>query len=78
MPFLGIGKEQKYFLKLKTCSAKGVIAVVVRLCVMNLYLYGIGGVESPIEEGGSPISDRGRRVHMVLTNPLFACARFES
>lgn len=77
MPFFGIGKEQKHFLKFKTFGCKGIIAVVVRLCVMNLCLHDIGGDESPIE-GGSLISDSRRRVHMVLTNPLFTCARFES
>jgi len=45
---------------------------------MNLYLHGIGGDESSLGEGGSFISDPGRRVHMVSTNPLFACVRFES
>lgn len=51
---------------------------MVRLFVMNLYLHDIDGDQSPIEEGGSLISDPRKRVHMVLTNPLFACARFES
>jgi type I restriction enzyme M protein len=44
---------------------------VVRLCVMNLYLHGIGGEESPIETGDSLISDPGERFEIVMTNPPF-------
>jgi type I restriction enzyme M protein len=39
--------------------------------VMNLYLHGIGGEESPIRTGDSLISDPGDRYDMVLTNPPF-------
>jgi len=51
-----------------------------RLCVMNLYLHGIGanggtspsgGGESPIRVADSLAADPGLRFHMVLTNPPF-------
>jgi len=44
-----------------------------RLCVMNLYLRGIGvdGDRSPIHVGDSLAADPGARFDMVLTNPPF-------
>ncbi len=44
-----------------------------RLCVMNLYLHGIGanGADSPIHVDDSLASDPGDRFDMVLTNPPF-------
>ena len=44
-----------------------------RLCVMNLYLRGIGanGDRSPIHVGDSLAADPGERFDMVLTNPPF-------
>ena len=44
---------------------------VARLCVMNLYLHGIGGEESLIDVNDSLESDRGQRYDQVLTNPPF-------
>lgn len=66
-----LDKEQKKFLKFNTFKGKDIVDAVVRLCVMNLYLHGIGGEESPIEVGDSLISDPGDRFDMVLTNPPF-------
>ena len=43
----------------------------VRLCVMNLYLHGIDGLESPIKSADSLTVDIGERYDMVLTNPPF-------
>jgi len=63
--------EQKKFLRYKTFSGKDIVDSVARLCVMNLYLHGIGRDESPIEVGDSLISDPGTRLDMVLTNPPF-------
>jgi type I restriction enzyme M protein len=62
---------QKEALKTKTFSGKDIVDNVVRLCVMNLYLHGIGGDASPIETGDALISDPGTRYDMVLTNPPF-------
>ena len=66
-----LDKEQKRFLKYGTFSGKDIVDGVARLCVMNLYLHGIGGDESPIEVGDSLSSDPGDRYNMVLTNPPF-------
>ena len=63
--------EQKRTLNLATLSGKDIVDGVVRLCVMNLYLHGIGGEESPIETGDALVSDPGKRYDMVLTNPPF-------
>lgn len=63
--------DQKKALRLNTFSGKDIVDGVVRLCVMNLYLHGIGGDESPIETGDSLVSDPGKRYEMVLTNPPF-------
>ena len=66
-----LDKEQKRFLRFNTLGGKDIVDSVARLCVMNLYLHGIGGEESPIEVGDSLISDPGTRYDMVLTNPPF-------
>ena len=63
--------DQKKALRLNTFSGKDIVDGVVRLCVMNLYLHGIGGDESPIETADSLVSDPGKRYEMVLTNPPF-------
>ncbi len=66
-----LDKDQKKFLKYNTFKGKDIVDSVVRLCVMNLYLHGIGGEESPIEVGDSLISDPGERFDIVMTNPPF-------
>jgi type I restriction enzyme M protein len=67
-----LDKEQKKFLKYETFKGTDIVDSVARLCVMNLYLHGIGGEESPIEGGvDSLASDPGERYDMVLTNPPF-------
>lgn len=66
-----LDKEQKKSLKFNTLDGKDIVDSVARLCVMNLFLHGIGGEESPIEVGDSLISDPGIRYDMVLTNPPF-------
>ena len=63
--------KQKKALNLNTFSGKDIVDNVVRLCVMNMFLHGIGGDESPIEVGDSLISDPGKRYDIVLTNPPF-------
>ena len=63
--------DQKKFLKFHTFKGKDIVDGVARLCVMNLFLHGIGGEESPIEVGDSLISDPGERFDIVLTNPPF-------
>jgi type I restriction enzyme M protein len=66
-----LDKEQKKFLKFNTFKGKDIVDGVARLCVMNLYLNGIGGDESTNEVGDSHISDPGERFDIVLTNPPF-------
>ena len=66
-----LDRGQKESLKFDTLRGKDIVDSVARLCVMNLYLHGIGGDESPIEVGDALISDPGERFDMVLTNPPF-------
>lgn len=66
-----LDKKQKLFVKLKALKGWDIVDSVARLCVMNLYLHGIGGDESPIVVGDALVSDPGDRFEMVLTNPPF-------
>jgi len=66
-----LDKDQKQFLKFKALGGKDIVDSVARLCVMNLYLHGIGGEESPIDVGDALVSDPGDRYDMLLTNPPF-------
>ena len=64
-------RDQKEFLRFKTFAGTDIVDNVVRLCVMNLYLHGIGGTESPVTTHDSLSRDAGDRYDMVLTNPPF-------
>lgn len=64
-------REQKEFLRFHTFAGTDIVDNVVRLCVMNLYLHGIGGTESPIATADSLSRDTGARHDIVLTNPPF-------
>ena len=66
-----LDKNQKRLLRFKTFKGWEIVDSTARLCVMNLYLHGIGGKESPIKVTDSLISDPGDRFDMVLTNPPF-------
>ena len=66
-----LDRNQKKHLKFYALRGKDIVDNVVRLCVMNLYLHGIGGDESPIDTGDALIADPGDRFDMVLTNPPF-------
>ena len=66
-----LDKEQKEFLRYNTFKGVDIVDNVVRLCVMNLYLHGIGGEISPIDCGDSLLTDPGDRFDFVLTNPPF-------
>jgi type I restriction enzyme M protein len=66
-----LDRDQQRFLRDGALHGTDIVDAVVRLCVMNLYLHGIGGEESPIKTGDSLISDPGDRYDMVLTNPPF-------
>lgn len=60
---------------LNTRALRGweIVDNTARLCVMNLYLHGIGvdGGDSPIHVADSLANDPGDRFDMVLTNPPF-------
>ncbi len=64
-------REQKAFLRFKTFAGTDIVDNVVRLCVMNLYLHGIGGTESPVTTDDSLRGATKDRYDMVLTNPPF-------
>ncbi len=64
-------KEQKKFLRFSTFKGYEIVDNAARLCVMNLYLHGIGGEESPIIVTDTLASDPGDRFDIVLTNPPF-------
>ena len=66
-----LDRDQKLFLKLNTFKGKDIVDNVARLCVMNLYLHGIGGDDSPIDVGDALVSDPGDRFDIILTNPPF-------
>ena len=66
-----LDREQKQFLRYDTFHGTDIVDSVVRLCVMNLHLHGVGGDNSPVETRDSLISDPRERFDMVLTNPPF-------
>ena len=63
--------EQKKSLRSKTFKGWEIVDNAARLCVMNLYLHGIGAEESPIIVADALASDPGDRFDVVLTNPPF-------
>ncbi len=66
-----LDKEQKRFLRYNTFKGWEIVPETARLCVMNLYLHGIGGDDSPVTLADSLVSDPGGRFDVVLTNPPF-------
>src|SRR5260370_8065972 len=65
-----LDKDEKKHLKLDALSGTELVAAVARLCVMNLYLHGIGGDESPIPDGiYSPAPPPRVNYQNVLTHP---------
>ena len=66
-----LDKDEKQFLKRDTFRGWDNVDATARLCVMNLFLHGIGEEFSPITVADSLISDPGDRFDLVLTNPPF-------
>ncbi len=66
-----LSEKQREFLIEKTFFGNDIVDSVVRLCVMNLYLHGISGDESPITVGDSLTSEPSQHYDIVLTNPPF-------
>jgi type I restriction enzyme M protein len=66
-----LDKDQKKFLKFDACRGWEIVDAAARLCVMNLFLHGIGGEKSPVTVGDSLLSKPSDDFDMVLTNPPF-------
>jgi type I restriction enzyme M protein len=68
-----LDKGQLDHLNKKALHGWEIVDNTARLCVMNLYLHGIGanGGSSPIHVDDSLAADPGIRFNMVLTNPPF-------
>jgi type I restriction enzyme M protein len=66
-----LDKGEKKQLKTRTLSGTELVAGVARLCVMNLFLHGIGGEQSPIQEKDSLAAAPSVNYDVVLTNPPF-------
>ena len=64
-------REQKQFLRDGALRGWEIVDATARLCVMNLYLHGVGGEDSPVRVGDSLAAPAGENFHMVLTNPPF-------
>jgi type I restriction enzyme M protein len=68
-----LDKTQKRTLRHKTLSGTELVASVARLCVMNLFLHGIGGEDSPIRDGIDALAQTPSTFYdVVLTNPHLA------
>ncbi len=66
-----LNKDEKHELKHRTFTGNEIVPLAARLCVMNLYLHGINGEESPISPDDSLKKNPGGMYDMVLTNPPF-------
>jgi type I restriction enzyme M protein len=68
-----LDRDQWYHLQHDALHGWEIVDNTARLCVMNLYLHGVGanGGASPIHVWDSLASDPGQRFEMVLTNPPF-------
>jgi type I restriction enzyme M protein len=69
-----LDRDQKRFLKYDALHGWEIVDNTARLCVMNLFLHGIGSDEegkSPIRVADSLRSHPGENFDMVLTNPPF-------
>lgn len=66
-----LNPDEKKFLKEETFHGWDIVSEVTRLCAMNMYLHGIGSVESQVQNTNSLISDSGYRFDVIMTNPPF-------
>lgn len=66
-----LNKDQKHDLKHNTFTGNEIVPLAARLCVMNLYLHGVNGEETPISPDDSLKRNPGAIYEMVLTNPPF-------
>ncbi len=66
-----LDRDQKLDLKHKTFSGNEIVPMAARLCVMNLYLHGVNGIDNQISSDDSLKKNPGSIYDMVLTNPPF-------
>lgn len=68
-----LGRDELQFLKSKTFAGWELVPETARVCVMNLFLHGIGEAtdEPPIRRDDSLLADSGLRFDYVLANPPF-------
>lgn len=66
-----LNKDQKFDLKHNVFTGNEIVPLAARLCVMNLYLHGVNGEETPISSDDSLKKNPGGIYDMVLTNPPF-------
>jgi type I restriction enzyme M protein len=67
-----LDRLQKKHLKLYAFSGNELVDSVARLCVMNLYLHGIGGDDCPIQGGVDSLAQKPSVTYdIVLSNPPF-------
>jgi type I restriction enzyme M protein len=68
-----LDQDQWRKLRLEALHGWEIVDNTARLCVMNLYLHGVGanGGNSPVHVADSLAADPGERFRVVLTNPPF-------
>jgi type I restriction enzyme M protein len=66
-----LDRDQNLELKHDTLTGNDIVPMVARLCVMNLYLHGVNGENSPISLEDSLKKNPGAIYDMILTNPPF-------
>ncbi len=67
-----LDRDQKKHLKFHALTGNELVDGVARLCVMNLFLHGIGGDDIPIRGGTDSLQQKPSvAFDMVLTNPPF-------
>lgn len=66
-----LNRDQIHELQHKTFTGNEIVPLAARLCVMNLYLHGVNGIEAPISPDDSLKKNPGAIYDMVLTNPPF-------
>jgi type I restriction enzyme M protein len=67
-------RQERRFLKNEAFQGWEIVDNTARLCIMNMFLHGIGdenALEAPIHVADSLRSKPGQRFDMVLTNPPF-------
>ncbi len=67
-----LDRDEKKHLKCRALSGNELVDGVARLCVMNLFLHGIGGDDCPVRGGVDSLAQKPSVAYeMVLTNPPF-------